>query len=168
MRNIAILALASMVVLGTTMALAETADTDNVPEIASSSSSGSSSYSKPCEHKKDSGYYRSDQHNYNYSYVFGGITLTEQQRQQMWDLVKKKHLHEQSLVDIRVERQKMYELLTEQNFDEAAVRLQLEKIAKQNVELGVEIARIRNQMYRLLTSEQKALLQKRYETRMAH
>ncbi|MBI6548012.1 Spy/CpxP family protein refolding chaperone [Xenorhabdus lircayensis] len=163
MRNIAILALASMVVLGTTVALAETADTDNVPEAPSSSS-----YCMPCGgHKRDFSYHRSDEHNYNYSYVFGGITLTEQQRQQMWNLVKKQHLNEQSLLEMRVERQKMHELLTAKNFDEAAVRLQLEKIAKKNVELGVEIARIRNQIYQLLTPEQNALLQKRYETRIA-
>ncbi|WP_237387774.1 Spy/CpxP family protein refolding chaperone [Xenorhabdus sp. Sc-CR9] len=162
MRNIAILALASMVVLGPIMALAETADTDDVPEAISPLP-----YCMPYGHKRDSNYYQSDEHNYNYSYIFGGIILTEQQRQQMWDLVKKQHLHEQSIVDMQVERQKMYKILTEKNFDEAAVRLQLEKIAEKNIELGVEIARIRNQMYQLLTPEQKERLQERYETHTA-
>ncbi|OTA19160.1 periplasmic protein, negative regulator of cpxR [Xenorhabdus beddingii] len=163
MRNIAILALASMAVLGTTVTLAETADTDNASEAASSPP-----YCMPHNgHHRDFSHYRSDEHNYNYSYVFGGITLTEQQRQQMWDLVKRQHLHEQSLIDMQVERQKMYRLLTAKDFDEAAVRSQLEKIAKKNVEMGVEIAQIRHQMYQLLTPEQKALLEKRDEQRKA-
>lgn len=151
-----------MVVLRSTLALADTADTDDTPEAANPSP-----YCLSYEHKRDSGYYRSDEHNYNYSYVFGGITLTEQQRQQMWDLVKKQHLHEQSIIDMRVERQKMYHLLIEREFDEAAVRLQLEKIAEKNIDLGVEIARIRNQMYQLLTPEQKERLYKRYEGQTA-
>ncbi|AOM41721.1 Spy/CpxP family protein refolding chaperone [Xenorhabdus hominickii] len=155
MRNIAILALASMFVLETTGALAETADTDNVSEA------GSSLYCMPCGNKRGFSCYRSNE--LNYSNIFDGITLTEQQRQQMWDLVKKQHLHEQSL-DVRVERQKLNSLLTARDFDEVAVRLQLEKIAKENVDLGVEIARIRNQMYQLLTPEQKEQLQKRNET----
>ncbi|WP_233420852.1 Spy/CpxP family protein refolding chaperone [Xenorhabdus nematophila] len=68
---------------------------------------------------------------------------------------------------MRVERQKMYHLLIEREFDEAAVRLQLEKIAEKNIDLGVEIARIRNQMYQLLTPEQKERLYKRYEGQTA-
>ncbi|WP_340616503.1 Spy/CpxP family protein refolding chaperone [Xenorhabdus entomophaga] len=162
MRNIAILALASMVVLGTTVALAESADTDDAPETASSLP-----HCMPYDHQRDFSHYRHDEHNYNYSYVFGGITLTEYQRQQMWDLVKMQHLHEQSLVDMLIERRKMFGLLIAKDFDEAAVRSQLETIAKKNVELGVEIARIRNQMYQLLTPEQRTLLQKRYEKRIA-
>ncbi|PHM39555.1 negative regulator of cpxR [Xenorhabdus mauleonii] len=162
MRNIAILALASMVVLGTTGALAETADTGSDPD----SVNPSSSYCTPCCHKKDSSYYRSDEHNYNYSYVFGGIKLTEEQRQQIWDLVKKQRLHEQSLIDIRKERQKLHDLLIAKDFDEAAIRQQLEKIAEKKIELGVDIARIRNQIYQLLTPEQRAQLQERNKTRI--
>ncbi|MEX0447371.1 Spy/CpxP family protein refolding chaperone [Xenorhabdus sp. SGI246] len=156
MRKIATLALASMSVFGTAMALAEIADAYNVSEA------DSSLFCLPYD-KGDSGYY---QRNYNYSCVFGGITLTEQQRQQMWDLVKKRHLHEQVRADIQAERWKMYDLLTAKNFDEAAVRSQLEKVAKQNIDLSVEIARIRHQMYQLLTSEQEQQLRKCYKARI--
>ncbi|MBD2804155.1 Spy/CpxP family protein refolding chaperone [Xenorhabdus sp. ZM] len=165
MRNIAILALGSIVVLGATLTLAETADTDDFPEAARSSPSNASQYCRPYSHRKYAGYHHGDEH--NYSYLFDGIILTEQQRQQMWDLVKQKYLHESTLADIRDEHQKMHNLLIEQNFDEIAVREQLEKIAKKNVELGIESARIRNQLYQLLTPEQKELLQKRCEERMA-
>ncbi|CBJ83413.1 Periplasmic protein [Xenorhabdus bovienii str. Jollieti] len=160
MRNIAILALASMFVLGATDALAGTAGTDNV--IADDFSQ----YCMPYGNKNNVSYCLNDERNYNYSCIFAGVSLTEQQRQQIWDLVKKQRLHEKPVADIRAERRKMYSLLDSTNFDEAAVRSQLEKIAKENVDLSVEIARIRNQIYQLLTTEQKVQLQRRYEVRV--
>ncbi|MBE8597224.1 Spy/CpxP family protein refolding chaperone [Xenorhabdus sp. BG5] len=159
MRNIAILALASMVVLGTTEALAKTADTDHIPEV---SSSAEYPYCMPpYGYKRDFNHHRDSR--YNYSYIFGGIALTEQQREQMWNLVKKQHHYEQPLVDVQVEHRKLNALLTAEDFDEAEVRSQLEKIAEKNVDVGVEIARINNQVYQLLTPEQKALLKNRLE-----
>ncbi|MDE9441514.1 Spy/CpxP family protein refolding chaperone [Xenorhabdus bovienii] len=160
MRNIAILALASMFVLRATDALAETAGTDNV------TADDFSQYCMPYGNKNNVSYCLNDERNYNYSCIFAGVTLTEQQRQQIWDLVKKQRLHEKPVADIRAERRKMYSLLNSTNFDEAAVRLQLEKIAKENVDLSIEIARIRNQIYQLLTAEQKVQLQRRYEVRV--
>ncbi|PHM38554.1 Spy/CpxP family protein refolding chaperone [Xenorhabdus innexi] len=155
MRKIAILALVSISVLGTVMVLAETADTYNA------SKPDSLQLCLPYDNS-DSDYY---QRNYNYSCVFGGITLTEEQRQQMWDLVKKQPLHEQPIADMQAEHQKMYSLLIAKNFDEAAIRAQLEKIAKYDVDAGVEVARIRNQMYQLLTPEQEKQLQRCYQAR---
>ncbi|WP_338804098.1 Spy/CpxP family protein refolding chaperone [Xenorhabdus griffiniae] len=156
MRNIAILALASMVVLRTTGALAKTADTDHIPEV---NSSAAYPYCMSYGYKRSFNHHRDSQ--YNYSYIFGGIALTEQQREQMWNLVKKQHQYEQPLIDMRDEHRKLNALLAEEDFDEAEVRSQLEKIAEKNVALGVEIARINNQVYQLLTPEQKALLKNR-------
>ncbi|MDC9581770.1 Spy/CpxP family protein refolding chaperone [Xenorhabdus sp. PR6a] len=168
MRNIAILALASMVVLGTTEALAKTADTDHIPEVSASSPYP---YCMPYGSKRNVNHHRNSQ--YNYSYLFGGIALTEQQREQMWKLVKEQHQYQQPLMDMRIEHQKLNALLTNEDFDEAEIRSQLEKIAEKNVALGVEIARINNQIYQLLTPEQKALLKKsvevnEYEARKAN
>ncbi|CAM3839257.1 Spy/CpxP family protein refolding chaperone [Xenorhabdus thuongxuanensis] len=156
MRNIAILALASMVVLGTTEALAKTADTDHISEVSSSSVHP---YCMPYGYKRGFNHHRDSQ--YNYSYIFGGIALTEQQREEMWNLVKKQHQYEQPQLDMRAEHRKLNALLAAEDFDEAEVRSQLEKIAKNNVALGVEVARISNQVYQLLTPEQKELLKNR-------
>ncbi|BET98600.1 Spy/CpxP family protein refolding chaperone [Xenorhabdus taiwanensis] len=156
MRNIAILALASMVVLRTTGALAKTADTDHISEV---NSSAAYSYCMPYSYKKNFNHHRDSQ--YNYSYIFGGVALTEQQREQMWNLVKEQHQYEQPLIDVRAEHGKLNALLTAADFDEVEVRLQLEKIAEKNVAIGVEIARINNQIYQLLTPEQKELLKNR-------
>ncbi|PHM62362.1 Spy/CpxP family protein refolding chaperone [Xenorhabdus ishibashii] len=156
MRNIAILALASMIVLGTTRALAKTADTDHIPEV---NSPAAYPYCMPYGYKRNFNHHRDSQ--YNYSYIFGGVALTEQQREQMWNLVKEQHQYEQPLIDMRAEHRKLNALLAAEDFDEAEVRLQLEKIAEKNVALGVEIARIGNQIYQLLTPEQKELLKNR-------
>ncbi|WFQ78863.1 Spy/CpxP family protein refolding chaperone [Xenorhabdus sp. SF857] len=161
MRNIAILALASMVVVGTTEALAKTADTDHIPEVSSYTPHP---YCMSYGYKRNFNYHRDGQ--YNYSYIFGGIALTEQQREQMWNLVKQQHQYEQPLIDMRTEHRKLNALLTAEDFDEAEVRSQLEKIAEKNVALNVEIARVSNQVYQLLTPEQKELLKDRLKKRI--
>jgi protein CpxP len=46
------------------------------------------------------------------------------------------------------------------------VRAQAEKMAQQQVARQVEIAKVRNQMYRLLTPEQQAVLNEKHEQRM--
>ncbi|MDC9588579.1 Spy/CpxP family protein refolding chaperone [Xenorhabdus sp. XENO-10] len=158
MRNIAILALASMLVLGTTETLAETADADHIPEA-------SSSLCMQGDYKRNFSHYRG--HQYNYSYIFSGIVLTEQQREQILQilrLAREQHGYEQQLADMRDASLKLDILSIAENFDEAEIRLQLEKIAEKNVLFGIEVARFNNQVYRLLTPEQKELLKKPYKT----
>jgi protein CpxP len=60
----------------------------------------------------------------------------------------------------------MHRLVTAEKFDESAVRAQAERMAQEQVARQVEIARIRNQMYRLLTPEQQAVLNEKHEQRM--
>ncbi|CDG23226.1 CpxP [Xenorhabdus poinarii G6] len=153
MRNIAILAVASMFVLETTETLANTADADHVPEAHSSPSCMQGDY------KRNFSYYRGNQ--YNYSYIFGGIVLTEQQREQILRLAREQGGYEQPLADMQDAHFKLDDLLTEEDFDETEVRSLLEKIAEKHVLLGIEVARFNNQVYQLLTAEQKALLKKR-------
>ena len=56
--------------------------------------------------------------------------------------------------------------MTAENFDEAAVYAQAEKLAQQQVKRQVEMARVRNQMYNLLTPEQKSVLDQKHQQRM--
>lgn len=96
--------------------------------------------------------------------MFDGISLTEHQRQQMRDLMQQAR-HEQPPVNVS-EMETMHRLVTADNFDESAVRAQAEKMAQQQVARRVEIAKVRNQMYRLLTPEQQAVLNEKHEQRM--
>ncbi|WP_293648595.1 cell-envelope stress modulator CpxP [uncultured Pantoea sp.] len=99
------------------------------------------------------------------SHMFDGIELTEEQRQQMRDLMQQAR-YERSPVSISY-IENMHGLITADTFNEAAIRAQAEKIAQAQIEQHVEMARIRNQMYHLLTPAQQAALQKNYERRLA-
>jgi len=60
----------------------------------------------------------------------------------------------------------MHKLVTASNFDSAEVRAEAEKMAQEQVDRQVEMARIRNMMYNTLTPEQKEVLQQKHEQRM--
>ena len=98
------------------------------------------------------------------SHMFDGISLTEHQRQQMRDLMQQAR-HEQPPVNVS-EMETMHRLVTAEKFDERAVRAQAERMAQEQVARQVEIAKVRNQMYRLLTPEQQAVLNEKHEQRM--
>ncbi|HHV0225673.1 TPA: cell-envelope stress modulator CpxP [Escherichia coli] len=98
------------------------------------------------------------------SHMFDGISLTERQRQQMRDLMQQAR-HEQPPVNVS-ELETMHRLVTAENFDENAVRAQAEKMANEQIARQVEMAKVRNQMYRLLTPEQQAVLNEKHQQRM--
>ena len=91
------------------------------------------------------------------SHMFDGISLTEHQRQQA--------RHEQPPVNVS-EMETMHRLVTAENFDENAVRAQAEKMANEQIARQGEMAKVRNQMYRLLTPEQQAVLNEKHQQRM--
>jgi protein CpxP len=96
--------------------------------------------------------------------MFDGVNLTEQQRQQMRDLM---HQARKDLPHINVEQMEtMHRLVTAEDFDQKAVRAQAEVMAQEQVDRQVEMARIRNQMFNLLTPEQKNVLNQKHEQRM--
>ncbi len=97
--------------------------------------------------------------------MFDGVNLTEHQRQQMRDLMQLAR-HDLPRVDI-AEAEAMHNLVTAEKFDEAAVRQLAEKMAQESINRQVEMAKIRNQMFNLLTPEQKAQLNERYQQRIA-
>ncbi|ATM88120.1 cell-envelope stress modulator CpxP [Yersinia massiliensis] len=96
--------------------------------------------------------------------MFDGVNLTEQQRQQMRDLMRQSR-QGQPRMDI-ADREAMHKLMTADKFDEAAVRAQAEKMSKDQIERQVEMAKVRNQMYNLLTPEQKAALNQKHQQRI--
>ena len=98
------------------------------------------------------------------SNMFDGISLTEHQRQQLRDLMQRAR-HDQPPVNVN-DVETMHDLVTAQKFDENAVRTQAEKMAQEQVARQVEMARVRNQMYHLLTPEQQAVLHKKHDQRM--
>ena len=98
------------------------------------------------------------------SHMFDGISLTEHQRQQMRDLMQRAR-HDQPPVNVS-EMETMHRLVTAENFDESAVRAQAEKMAQEQVARQVEMAKVRNQMFHLLTPEQQAVLNTKHQQRM--
>lgn len=96
--------------------------------------------------------------------MFDGINLSEQQRQQMRDLM---HQARKDSPQINLQQMEvMHDLVTAKNFDQAAVRAQAEKIAQEQVDRQVEMARIRNLMFNLLTPQQKEVLNEKHQQRM--
>ncbi|WP_276973590.1 Spy/CpxP family protein refolding chaperone [Tatumella ptyseos] len=98
------------------------------------------------------------------NHMFDGIELTEQQRQQMRDLMFQARQMQPELFLSEMIQQ--YRLVTAPYFDEAAVRTQAEKMAQRYVSEQVEMARVRHQMFTLLTRGQQATVQKNFELRI--
>lgn len=100
----------------------------------------------------------------NNEMMFDGVSLTEEQRQQMRDLM---HQARRDLPRINVaEMETMHRLIIAKDFDQNAVQAQAEKMAREQVARQVEMARVRNLMYNLLTDDQKAVLAHRHQQRM--
>lgn len=97
--------------------------------------------------------------------MFDGVRLTEHQRQQMRDLMSQARLAMPRLNISEMER--LHTLVTAEKFDEPAVRAQMEIIAQQQLTRQVEMAKVRNQMYNLLTPEQRQILTQKHQQRIA-
>lgn len=96
--------------------------------------------------------------------MFDGVKLTEQQRQQLRDLMS---LASRDTPRINIsEMERLHTLVTAKTFNEAAVREQTEKMAQEQVARQVEMARVRNQMYNLLTPEQQQILEQKHLQRI--
>ncbi|QTF10439.1 periplasmic heavy metal sensor [Brenneria izadpanahii] len=96
--------------------------------------------------------------------MFDGVKLSEQQRQQMRDLM---HQGRQDSPEFNAEDvEAMHRLVIAGQFDEAAVRDQITKMMQVQIERQVQMTRVRNQMYNLLTPEQKKVLEQKHQQRM--
>lgn len=96
--------------------------------------------------------------------MFDGIRLTEHQRQQMRDLMQQAR-HSRPVINM-CDMETMHRFVTADKFDETAVRVLAEKMAEAQVNRQIEMARIRNQMYHLLTPEQQVVLKDNHQQRM--
>jgi len=65
------------------------------------------------------------------------------------------------------EREELHSLITADDFDEQAVRAQLEKSLQKELTQRVEMARIHHELYQLLTPEQKAQLEQIHKQKMS-
>lgn len=144
MRKVSAVVLASAMVLS--HASAEAADTTTIDEMHHSGLTTGSMTQNPQSH------------------MFDGIALTEQQRQQMRDLMQQAR-HDRPAISID-DVAAMHDLVTADKFNEAAIREKAEKIAQVQIEQHVEMARVQNQMYHLLTPAQQATLQENYQQRL--
>ncbi|CAI0798023.1 Periplasmic protein CpxP precursor [Serratia entomophila] len=142
MRKVTALVMASMLAIGSTAAFAA----DTTSETAQTPGNDAMTRT-PGQH-----------------HMFDGVSLTEQQRQQMRDLMRQAR-HDLPGVTV-AEMEAMHKLVTADKFDETAVYDQAEKMAQQQVKRQVEMARVRNQMYNLLTPQQKSVLDQKHQQRM--
>lgn len=170
MRKVAVVALASMFLAAPTVVLAETANT-NPPTEQQYNGNYHCGYGYGMHGDRDYRGHRGQRghmmdRNYGESRMFNGITLTEQQRTQMRDLMRQHH-QDRYNGNYCQRHENMHKLVTAPQFDEAAVRAQIQDMDKQAIERHVEMAKVHNQMYQLLTPEQKAQLEKNYQQRMS-
>ncbi|MFP3029417.1 MAG: Spy/CpxP family protein refolding chaperone [Arsenophonus sp.] len=96
-----------------------------------------------------------------------GITLSESQRQQMRDLMASQRQQSFKNKVFQPERKILHNLMTEDIFDVAAFRATAEKLAHDIIEQQIKMARIYNQFYKLLTREQKMILEKQHQKQLS-
>ncbi|AEF47929.1 ATP-independent periplasmic protein-refolding chaperone [Serratia plymuthica] len=94
---------------------------------------------------------------------FAGLNLTEQQRQQMRDIMKESHQNRGA--GVKEERQALHNLVASDSFDEAKAKSQIDTISKAQSEHMLERAKAENKMYNLLTPEQKKQYNENYQKR---
>lgn len=92
---------------------------------------------------------------------FAGLNLTEQQRQQMRDIMKESH-HKRG-PGMKEERQALHNLVASDSFDEAQAKTQIGAISKAQSEHMLERAKAENKMYNLLSPEQKKQFNENYQ-----
>ncbi|MCX8959170.1 cell-envelope stress modulator CpxP [Erwinia psidii] len=98
------------------------------------------------------------------SHMFDGIHLSEQQRQQMRDLMQQAR-HKCSSISIN-DLEYLHDMIIADKFNEAAYKAQLDSLALKEIDRQVEIARVRNQMYHLLTPTQQDVLNHKHQQRI--
>lgn len=84
---------------------------------------------------------------------FSNLNLTEQQRQQIKELMKDSHQPQNT--SAKDERRELHRLITAENFDEAKAKAYIDTISKAQSERMLVRARTENKIYNLLTPEQK-------------
>lgn len=98
------------------------------------------------------------------THMFDGINLTEIQRRQMRDLMQQMR-QDFAIVNLN-DIENMHQLVIARYFDENAVHSLAENIARHQIKVQVKMAKVCNQMYQILTPDQKQILNKNYQLRI--
>ena len=93
--------------------------------------------------------------------LFAGLNLTEQQRQQLREIMKESRQNRGP--GAKEERQALHNMIVSDNFDEAKAKAQIDAIGKAQAEHMLARAKAENKMYNLLTSEQKKQYNENYQ-----
>ena len=96
-----------------------------------------------------------------------GITLSEKQRQQMRDLMASQRQQSFKQKIYRQKRETLHDLMIADTFDEIAFREAAEKMAQEIIEQQIKMARIYHQFYKLLTHEQKMILENQHQKQLS-
>ncbi|WP_337842950.1 Spy/CpxP family protein refolding chaperone [Rheinheimera sp.] len=94
-----------------------------------------------------------------------GLDLTEAQKAQVKTLMEQHRASLPAKAGMKAQHQQLKTLIQAENFDEAAVRAELESQQKQRLEAEISRARLQHDIYQLLTAEQKAKLAEREQKR---
>lgn len=146
MRKLTALALASTLAFGS-VSLAFAADTTTAPAA-------------PVEHGKMLQHKGPGRH----ADPFAGLNLTEQQRTQMRDLMKQERTaHPRG--EGKEHREQLHKLVASDSFDEAKAKAEVDALTKAHADQMLSRMRVENQMYNLLTPEQKKQFNENYQKR---
>lgn len=118
---------------------------------------------KRWEHRGDKGF-RHDKRG-GEERMFGGINLTDAQKEQMKQIAERYRESTRNLREQMRAARGQNELKNDGTFNEAAFRAALEAQNKIRVELAVAHAKMRAEMFSVLTAEQKARLEQFREQR---
>ncbi|QCR35886.1 ATP-independent periplasmic protein-refolding chaperone Spy [Nissabacter sp. SGAir0207] len=95
---------------------------------------------------------------------FAGLNLTEQQRQQMRDLMStERQQHPRD--EMKAHFESMHKLVAADSFDEAKAKAEIDSLHKAQAEQMLSHMRMENKMYNLLTPEQKKQFNENYQKR---
>ncbi|GAA0352445.1 Spy/CpxP family protein refolding chaperone [Morganella psychrotolerans] len=103
-----------------------------------------------------------------YTSMLTGIRLTEEQRMRLRDLMENYRDQLRNVRNLAEDDIALYELVKAIQFDETAVRSQLEKEMRKRLDYQVEMIRVHHQMYQLLNQEQKLQLDATFEPEGIH
>ncbi|MGL6020565.1 MAG: ATP-independent periplasmic protein-refolding chaperone Spy [Gibbsiella quercinecans] len=92
---------------------------------------------------------------------FAGLNLTEQQRQQIRDIMKESHPKDGFAG--RNDRQALHNLVAADSFDEAKAKEQIDAFSKAQAERMLARVKAENKVYNLLTPEQKKQYNENYQ-----
>jgi len=91
---------------------------------------------------------------------FSGLNLTEQQRQQIRDIMQTSH---KGTTDTRQARQALHDIVVADNFDEAKAKSLIDTLTQAQSERMLQRAKAESKIVKLLTPEQRKIFDANYQ-----